>query len=150
MERIDPRLLFSRPRLLQTGPSRQVIRFDARPSRAAKSASFDCVLKFFTSTTRFSYDKEVAVYQRLKESGAVTRPKFRGYDEWSREKYVKIVGKGTELLSLDDEPESSIFVIMLEYIQNSRPLSENTPVPLDIAKLALSGLAELHELGIVH
>jgi serine/threonine protein kinase len=99
---------------------------------------------------RFSYDKEIGVYQRLKEKGIAARPKFRGCDEWSREKYAKIVGKGAKLMSLDDELEPSIFVVMLDYIQNSRPLSESIPVPLDIAKLALLHLAELHEIGIVH
>ena len=150
MEQIDPRLLFSRPRPLQSGSTRQVIRFDARPSRAGKSATIDCVLKFFSYVGRSSYDKEIAVYQRLSENTTTTRPKFRGCDQWSREKYLKTVGRVTELLSLDGEPEPSIFVIMLDYIQLSRPLSTWTPIPVNTAKLALSALAELHKVGIVH
>ena len=149
MNPIDPRLLFSRPRPLHSGPNRQVLQIEARLARSAKSASIDCVLKFFSPTARTLYDKELAVYQRLSEIDG-SRPKFRGNDEWSREKYLKVVGRGNESLTLDDSTASPIFVIMLEYIQNSRPLSAITPVPLDVSKLALSSLAELHDLGIVH
>lgn len=151
MNLIDDRTAFSRPRILSSSPHRQVVRFDSRVSRDGKKAgAIDCVLKFFTSKVRIAYDKEVAAYSRLTESNTTLRfPQPLGFGEWSSAKYAKVLGKGRQTL-LEDDPDSTIFVLMLEYIGNSHPLSVIMPIAPEITILALSSLADLHAIGIVH
>jgi serine/threonine protein kinase len=153
MGSIDPRLLFSRPIWLSSAPTHQVIRFTARFPRSAKkqAETVDCVLKLFTSAARTSYDKEVAVYARLNEiDSKIPRPKLLGCAEWSREKYAKTVGKGIPLLPAGTKFDSLVFVLMLEFLERSQPISTIATIPLDLAKSALSHLDQLHSLAIVH
>lgn len=151
MQRIDDRTVFSRPQLLSHGPHAQVFRYQAKVPQAGKRTHpIDCILKFFPLSSKIPYDKEITVYNHLLRSKTPARfPKPLGYDEWPPTKYSKLVGKRTEPL-LKNEPDSKIFVLMLEYIADSMPLSKVENVSLAIVQEALSSLSSLHALRILH
>jgi serine/threonine protein kinase len=109
-----------------------------------------CVLKFFALKSRAAYDKEVAVYWWLHNSGRTMKNYSRllGYDQWMAAKYVKTIGRGIKSI-LSKNPDPHIYVLMLKDIENSSPMSSVTITPA-IAAAALTNLAILHETGVVH
>ena len=64
-------------------------------------------------------------------------------------KYVKFCGRACNH-HLKADPEAMIDVLMWEYIPHSTRLSELVPMPVNIAKRALSRLSELHSVNIMH
>ena len=151
MELLDDRAVFTRPRVLSTTPHSQVVRFAVQipPSREKSKESFECVLKFFTIDSQVSYKKELAAYAALAEQGISDCPSALGHAEWSSEKYLKTLGKRPKAL-IDSKYESMIFVIMLQHVHGSVPLSSIANISPEIAKATLLSLSHLHAAGIVH
>ena len=141
--------VFSCPRPLSHGQECEVWRASARWPGNPKPGN-DCVLKFFSRRARTLYLKELDAYDHLKKTCAPFRfPTPFGYDEWMQAKYVKFYGRaGNHHLKAD--PEAMIDVLMWEYIPHSTRLSELVPIPVNIAKRALSRLLELHSVNIMH
>jgi hypothetical protein len=155
MELINNQFLFSRPHLLSSGAHSQVVRFNCKPSHSRKvlpqrpaGESERCVLKFHTSANRLPYENELVIYRRLLETDAgLIYPRPIGYAEWSSQKYEKTIGRTIQ--SITGGEDASIFVLMLEFIEQSKPLSSVT-VSIDIARAAISSLTKLHNIQIVH
>jgi len=78
----------------------------------------NCVLKFFPSAFRISYEKELFAYnQLLKESTEAdffARP--LGYAEWSPSKYAKAIGRNIPSL-LTGTKDKVIYVLMLGFVE---------------------------------
>jgi RIO-like serine/threonine protein kinase len=147
MEQISDELSFSRPQLLSTGIHSQVVLFNYKQSRSRTAEVAACVLKFYRPDARFAYENELSVYRRL--LGTKTEliyPKPFGYSEWSSAKYVKAIGRGIKRIV---EGDASVYVLMLEYMENATPLS-SVNVSSSIAESAISSLCRLHNIRIVH
>jgi|SRR5271156_3363013 len=151
MNILDDRAVFTRPRVLSTTPHSQVVRFAVQIPDSAENSTepFECVLKFFTNYSEISYKKELAAYAALSEHGISDFPTVVGHAEWSTEKYRKTLGKRKKAL-VDGNYESVIFVIMLEYVHGSLPLSSIANISPEIARATLASLSNLHAAGIVH
>jgi serine/threonine protein kinase len=154
MEAIDGRIVFTRQRLLSSSPRTQVIRCNysipnGRPRGRKPAAPLpECVLKVFPSRFRISYDKEIATYTRLVGSDSTVQyPKPLGYGQWTTEKYAKTIAQGIRS-TLTYGDNSTIFVLMLEFVEATSLSSMR--VSEEIAMAALSSLAALHSVGIVH
>ena len=149
MDPIEDRITFSRPQLLSMSPHCQVIRVDCRSPGTPKPSSVERVLKFFPSTSRVAYEKEVAIYRRLVRSRVpVNFPSLIGCGDWPFGKYVKVLGKRVQKFSGKDD--STLSVIMLDYIRNATTLSEMPTITTSIAAAALKALSRLHGYRIVH
>ena len=149
MDPIDDRITFSHPELLSISPHCQVIRVDCRSPGTPKSSAVERVLKFFPSTSRVPYEKEVAIYRKLvRNQVPVNFPSLIGCGDWPFGKYAKVVGKRLQKFAARDD--STISVIMLESIRNATTLSEMLVVTTSVAAAALKALSRLHEYRIVH
>jgi len=139
MNVIDDRAVFTRPRVLRTTNRSQVVRFAAEIPHSGENLteSVECVLKFFTNLSEISYKKELAAYAALSEHGISDFPSVMGYAEWSAEKYLGTLGRRKSLVN----GNSVIFVIMLEYVRDSVPLSSIANISPEIAKAALASLS---------
>ena len=154
MDPIDDRFLFSHPEVLSSSRNSQVILLK---SRLPRGQPFDSIVKCFPSRARVEYEKEISVYTVLTENDVSFKyAKPIGYGQWSSQKYVKILGKKHSSL-LDEGSDDIISVLMLEFLEEAVPLSDSTNIiaqepdsGLFIATSALSSLAKLHSLGIVH
>jgi hypothetical protein len=150
MEDIKEKTIFSRPRLLSATPGSQVVRCNYKIPTARKRPDevYECVLKIFPSSFRISYEKELSTYRRLIESDVgISYPDPLGCGEWPSAKYIKTIGQRITSI-LKDSKDSTVFVLMLGYV-DATPLS-SIAVSTDVALAALSSLAKLHALGIVH
>jgi len=125
LQPIHEEAVFSRPRVLSSTSYRQIIVFASQIPRSGDRgpATLDCVLKFFASKARISYERERTTYnQLLSERINLCYPRPHGYAEWPPAKYRKAVGRGRATL-LEDDPDSTIYVLLLQYIRNAQRLS---------------------------
>jgi tRNA A-37 threonylcarbamoyl transferase component Bud32 len=151
MEPINNQYVFSSPQLLSNGLHSQVLRFNFKLSGSRKASggpAQECVLKFYASWARIAYEKEVSAYLRLRNTNSdLLYPKAMGCAEWSASKYKKAIGRVPQRITGGGEPR--VYVLMLEYISNSTPLSAITMSP-SVAKAAIASLCRLHDIRICH
>jgi RIO-like serine/threonine protein kinase len=105
-------------------------------------------LKFYTPANRVRYENELAAFQILLLSSLdLVFPKPVAYAEWSTIKYGKTIGRNVP--SITKPGDESIFVLMIDYIENSTPLSSSN-VSHEVAKAAIVSLHKLHAIRILH
>ena len=143
--------MFSRPQLLSTGLNTQIVKFHVkRPARRGSSSrAEECVLKFFRSAHRLEYQREIAAYEFLLNASAeLDFLKPFGYAEWPITTYRRAIGRNIQTFL--DPRDSTILVLMLEYIRDASPLSSMAAITPNIAALSLDSLMRLHDIGVGH
>jgi serine/threonine protein kinase len=148
MNPIDDKATFTRPRFVSSGFHSQVILCNTRLSGRSADKPITCVLKCFPGRFQLFFENEIQAYKRLLQSKTSLKyPKPLGFAEWPTAKYIKTIGRTIEPL-VDVDTESSIFVLVLQYVETLDVSSGS--ITIEVAVAAMESLNMLHNEGIVH